>query len=617
MNASVIEHINNLYQPEKLPDYFSEYRLLSCLKHSVESQVYLIERNGDKFILKQGSGQMRNIIAEEYGQMQSVGFSFIPKALSLINAESGSWLIREYIEGRTLYDSVGKRGVYSEREAMRVMLSIVGFVTEMHSNNPPVIHRDLKPQNIVITPDGQYKIIDMGTARKYSADKNGDTFYLGTHEIAAPEQFGYAQTDERTDIYALGILLLFMLTGSFDKKEISAVPYKLQAVIKKCIEFDPKRRYQNAGELKKALVRTQERNNIIKIKMSSAILGVSAAIGLLFLFSNPPLDLQPVLPVPEPAERPFVLTVQTQSQTVNFIEPLIEQAVRAALNLSGTDIITNEHLEKVTELCIFANEIIPPEEAMHYQHIPSAYRENPEMHGTIIDISDIAMLVNLKQLTLMAQQIEDISPLAGLPLRFLSLQLNPLTDISPLSECKLIETLYLGYTQINDLSVICELPYLNRLVIMGCDNIRTLEPLRGLYITYLDMVNMSAQDFEAVATLPLSHFAAFWIGEYEQDLLCSVETLRDVYLSYVTVRDFNKYARLPNLNMLSFGSSVILNYDGSENLVSLRNLELHYTMIDVAQLFKMPALRHVLISAAQAEQIYAINADPPFEVRVR
>lgn len=170
-------------------------------------------------------------------------------------------VIMEYLSGRTLEDEV--RNAENRRDLVcRLFPQICDAATELHESlDKPVIHRDIKPSNIMVTWDNVY-LIDLGIARSFSEEATADTRQFGTRSYAPPEQFGYKQTDVRSDVYALGMLLYFMLTGETPDPTLAAtgftdcnVPSSLKKVLSKATEFDPANRYRSAAELRDAFVK--------------------------------------------------------------------------------------------------------------------------------------------------------------------------------------------------------------------------------------------------------------------------------------------------------------------------------------------------------------------------
>ena len=129
----------------------------------------------------------------------------------------------------------------------------------LHSQNPSLIYRDMKPANIILKPDGTIKLIDFGIMRTYKRNQSSDTCCLGTKGYAAPEQFGGSQTDARTDIFGLGMTMFRLVTGinpaepPYEVKPIRLVnpnlPQGLEYIISKCTQPNPEERYQTCDDL--------------------------------------------------------------------------------------------------------------------------------------------------------------------------------------------------------------------------------------------------------------------------------------------------------------------------------------------------------------------------------
>lgn len=137
---------------------------------------------------------------------------------------------------------------------MEIICRLCDILSQLHSFDPPIIHRDIKPMNVMISNDEVVKLIDFDAARENVVGEVEDTYLMGTKEFAAPEQYGFGQSDARTDIYALGIMLNVMLTGEVPKNRIYGNDSKtLTKIIKKCIMLEPDKRYKNVNELKRNL----------------------------------------------------------------------------------------------------------------------------------------------------------------------------------------------------------------------------------------------------------------------------------------------------------------------------------------------------------------------------
>lgn len=152
----------------------------------------------------------------------------------------------EYIDGLSLQEMIDGGEEMSEARARDIVSSICGTLADLHAIG--IIHRDVKPEHVMLTPEGKVYLIDLDAAMQLAPEKKSDTQLLGTAVYAAPEQFGLTRSDVRTDIYAVGILLNILLTGVHPAVE----QYRsgdLAKIIAKCTEMNPGSRYQNASEL--------------------------------------------------------------------------------------------------------------------------------------------------------------------------------------------------------------------------------------------------------------------------------------------------------------------------------------------------------------------------------
>lgn len=158
-------------------------------------------------------------------------------------------IVREYISGDTLADLISKGHSLPGEKAIRIAADVCDGLSELHKCG--IVHRDVNPNNIIVSSDGCAKIIDFGIVRSFSESKSKDTAILGTPGYAAPEQFGFSQSDARTDIYAVGVLLNVMLTGKLPNEK--AVQGEFGRIIRKCTEIDSRQRYKSMDDLKNAV----------------------------------------------------------------------------------------------------------------------------------------------------------------------------------------------------------------------------------------------------------------------------------------------------------------------------------------------------------------------------
>lgn len=151
-----------------------------------------------------------------------------------------------------LYGNISKKnGPVQEKIARSMIKDLLEGLIPMHAQG--VIHRDINPENIMISGDGVLKLIDFGIARTKKENQNMDTTILGTAGYAAPEQFGFGQTDERSDIYAVGVLMNVLLVGQLPN--VQRYSGMLQGVMERCLCMDASKRFQSAQELYAVLMR--------------------------------------------------------------------------------------------------------------------------------------------------------------------------------------------------------------------------------------------------------------------------------------------------------------------------------------------------------------------------
>lgn len=173
-----------------------------------------------------------------------------------ISAENGSpYVLMQYLEGNTLEDLLDQGHHFDESETVAVALQLCDILSKLHALG--IVHRDLKPANILLRPDSTVILLDFDISRFVKDGARKDTVLLGTEGYAAPEQFGFAQSDARTDLYSLGVLLNVLLTGAFPNEFIAGGT--LGKIIRKCTSIDAADRFQTASELKTALLRVNRK----------------------------------------------------------------------------------------------------------------------------------------------------------------------------------------------------------------------------------------------------------------------------------------------------------------------------------------------------------------------
>ena len=183
-----------------------------------------------------------------YNFLKSISFENLPEVYETYDFEDGQIVLEEYIDGVTVAD-VLESGTYTYGGARKILYDVCDALKILHING--FVHRDIKPENIMVSKKGIVKLIDFNASRVIKKDADKDTVQIGTIGYAAPEQLGLSQTDMRTDIYALGVLLNVMLTGVHPSKRLARG--RAGKIVLKSTQIDPKSRFKNVDEFKQML----------------------------------------------------------------------------------------------------------------------------------------------------------------------------------------------------------------------------------------------------------------------------------------------------------------------------------------------------------------------------
>lgn len=228
---------------------------IQCLKTDYSFIKLLSDKNGGVAIVVKNKICGKKMVVHSfktpvavYDMLKKINFENLPTVFDTYYFSDGQIVLEEYIDGITVSDVI-ESGKYTYRGAAKVISEICDALSVIHSSG--YVHRDIKPENVMITNDGTVKLIDFNASRKYDFNKSRDTVALGTIGYASPEQLGLSQSNSKTDIYAVGVLLNVMLTGEHPSKKL--VRGRAGRIVLKCTQIDPQKRYKSADELKFAL----------------------------------------------------------------------------------------------------------------------------------------------------------------------------------------------------------------------------------------------------------------------------------------------------------------------------------------------------------------------------
>ena len=215
------------------------YQEIAVLGEDKQTAMKLIRsENGNTLLCKRIDTSLLPI----YRKLINISHENIVKVYGLTKDEYGIIAVMEYFPSKTLEEKMLENGIFSIRDMKSVILQIAKGVSTIHDLG--IVHRDLSANNILIDKNGRVKITDFGIARMYDKDKNTDTRILGTHGYAAPEQFGFIQTDRKADVYAIGVLMNVMLSGKMPNEKLYKGDSKLMDIIQRCTSMKPADRYE-------------------------------------------------------------------------------------------------------------------------------------------------------------------------------------------------------------------------------------------------------------------------------------------------------------------------------------------------------------------------------------
>ncbi|MCA5013329.1 MULTISPECIES: serine/threonine-protein kinase [unclassified Enterococcus] len=180
--------------------------------------------------------------------LQALDHTHLPKIQEVLIEDGKLFLYEEFIHGKTLTQIIQRSEMIEIEALLKMTLELLDALIALHSKG--IIHRDVKPGNIMMTNDGVLKLIDFDAVRTFDGGKETDTVQLGTVGFASPEQFGFAESDRRSDLYSVGVVMNVCATKKYPKEQLSTNKF-LRPLILKATKLDPNDRYQSALEMKR------------------------------------------------------------------------------------------------------------------------------------------------------------------------------------------------------------------------------------------------------------------------------------------------------------------------------------------------------------------------------
>ena len=366
----------------------SKYEILKLLNTGgMNSAIYLaldkkLNRQWAIKKVRKSSSQTTSMLMAEASIMKNLDHPMLPRIVGIEEDPKFFYIIMDFVQGENLKTVVTSSGPQAQDTVVSWGVKLCDVLTYLHGKG--IVYRDMKPANIMLSPDGNIKLIDFGIAREYKENASEDTTALGTEGYAAPEQYeGKGQTDARTDVYGMGITLFQLLTGvnpSSYQENIFSIRLQnpnlssgLDKIILKCTNKDPKKRYQSTEELKKALLNYRKLDDKFLKKQKKVIKKFFTLLGLSTLC--------------------FVVAggsfIASYFQKNNRYSALLSGVPSKTNIIKAIDVKPSETAGYVALLNYYGKEI-DQNELSEFSHIYGEHRED------ITDIEDVSMIAGEK-----------------------------------------------------------------------------------------------------------------------------------------------------------------------------------------------------------------------------
>ena len=260
--------------------FLAEYDQMECLSVHRGRETFLVRSiaDGAPAVAKCYDRAVFSVLPAGLDATEALAYPGLPRYLGRCENERFVCILREYVPGVSLAEHVREHEM-SQREIVELCNRLSEILGYLHSRPEPIIHRDVKPENVILAEDGGVWLIDFDIARTFKPEADSDTLFFGTKGYAPPEQYGFAQTDARTDVYSLGVLLRFLLTGSVRENKNIRLYRPLERIIRKCTALAPEKRYQDMASLRRALRAANPRAQLLRVgAMTLCALALCAAL---------------------------------------------------------------------------------------------------------------------------------------------------------------------------------------------------------------------------------------------------------------------------------------------------------------------------------------------------
>ena len=485
----IVADMESVFAQSSYPqDFLAAYDQMECLASHKGRETFLVQRKSDgEMAIATCYDRAAFPLRPDIQLLRDLNHPGLPHYYEEYRNEQMLCVVREYIEGEPLSAYARDRQLSIE-DIASMARRLCDILQVLHTHEPPVVHRDIKPENIIVKPDGDIVLIDFDIARAVKAESGTDTVFFGTKGYAPPEQYGFGQTDGRTDIYAFGVLLRWLVTGSERANGNISIDPDLQGIIDRCTAFAPEQRFSDIAEVRRALETVGGRKRRFDPKAAVAL--ALAAILMLCAGFAVGRWTDWLKPVPK----------------IVFQEPLIEQAARLWIGKESGP-LTEEDLARVTQLYIFDAQAFGEADPYNQCDVGSC------VGGPIRTLDDLQMLKNLEEVHIAHQGYVDATGVAGLPkLYTVELKHMHLSGVAAIADAPGLKHAILFCDGLSDVTALQNCPWLETLDI-GLNDIASLNQVgsypnvRNLGFMWLEMDNVDdiAQRFPKAKNVTLQH----------------------------------------------------------------------------------------------------------------
>jgi tRNA A-37 threonylcarbamoyl transferase component Bud32 len=559
--------------------FLLRYELLECLASSTMGETLLVQdRLGRRYVAKCYTDVSMLSKITESDLLKKLHHSGLPAFAEEFRSDTMLCVVREFTSGTPLNRL---KKPLSEAQVISVGLQLCDILSYLHAQTPPVIHRDLKPQNIILDESGKVTLIDFGISRTYEEGARADTVFFGTQEFAPPEQYGFSQTDGRADIFSLGVVLIWLLTGRTQLKGVRIKNRRLERILRRCTAFAPQDRYRDAKCVKRALMNADGHIQKRVLKACCAAAALFAALTAGFAIGRY-TDVRPAL---------FYNNAYPA-----FSEPLVEKAVRLQLGKADGEPIRVEELESVKEIYLYYDQTVKTQDEFYTMRSRVDSGQIAAGDEAISSLDDIVKLKNLQRLCIGFQHVSDISGLASLTH---------------------LEVLDIYACPIDSIEALMQLPGLKHFILQQCEDVMDISPMANCpKIAEIVLSNLRIKDFSALNALggiDYLHIINMDAESCIQQL--SGKTVKELKICNATLTTIDGLENINGLETLIIEDVDMQSLAGIENLTSLKLVRLKgMPRVSLEPLKSLPMLETVFLSENMREAAAAIEG-AGFEIK--